>query len=55
MGFARAVADRVVFMDSGRIVEEGRPEEVFDAATGAIHRPLETTSRAVATTSQRND
>jgi len=31
MGFARAVADRVVFMDSGRIVEEGRPEEVFDA------------------------
>ena len=31
MGFARAVADRVVFMDSGKIVEEGRPDQVFDA------------------------
>lgn len=30
MGFARAVADRVVFMDGGRIVEEGSPEQVFD-------------------------
>ena len=30
MGFARQVADRVVFMDGGYIVEEGTPEEVFD-------------------------
>ena len=29
MGFAREVADRVVFMDGGQIVEEGRPEEIF--------------------------
>ena len=29
MGFAREVADRVVFMDDGYIVEEGTPEEVF--------------------------
>lgn len=29
MGFAREVADRVVFMDGGYIVEEGSPEEVF--------------------------
>jgi polar amino acid transport system ATP-binding protein/general L-amino acid transport system ATP-binding protein len=29
MGFARKVADRVVFMDGGRIVEEGKPDEVF--------------------------
>lgn len=29
MGFAREVADRVVFMDGGYIVEEGAPEEVF--------------------------
>lgn len=29
MGFAREVADRVVFMDKGRIVEEGDPEEIF--------------------------
>ncbi|RVH58748.1 amino acid ABC transporter ATP-binding protein [Sinorhizobium meliloti] len=29
MGFARAVADRVIFMDVGRIVEEGQPDEFF--------------------------
>ena len=30
MQFARDVADRVVFMDGGVIVEQGTPEEVFD-------------------------
>ena len=30
MGFAREVGSRVVFMDSGVIVEEGTPEEIFD-------------------------
>ncbi len=30
MGFAREVADRVIFMASGRIVEEGTPHEIFD-------------------------
>jgi polar amino acid transport system ATP-binding protein len=30
MGFARDVADRVVFMDEGVIVEQGTPSEVFD-------------------------
>ncbi len=29
MGFAREVADRIVFMDEGVIVEEGSPEELF--------------------------
>jgi polar amino acid transport system ATP-binding protein len=29
MRFARAAADRVVFMDQGRIVEQGSPEQVF--------------------------
>ncbi len=29
MGFAREVGDRVIFMDKGRIVEEGTPEEIF--------------------------
>ena len=29
--FAKAVSDRVVFMDGGVIVEEGTPEEVIDA------------------------
>ena len=30
MGFAREVADRVVFMDGGHIIEEGTPEEIFN-------------------------
>jgi len=30
MGFAREVADRVIFMEGGVIVEEGSPSEVFD-------------------------
>jgi general L-amino acid transport system ATP-binding protein len=30
MGFARQVADRVVFMDQGEIVESGRPAEMFE-------------------------
>ena len=30
MGFARKVADRVVFMDSGEILEQNTPEEFFD-------------------------
>jgi glutamine transport system ATP-binding protein len=30
MGFAREVADRVIFMDGGYIVEEGTPAELFD-------------------------
>lgn len=29
MGFAREVGDRVIFMDEGRIVEEGIPEDIF--------------------------
>ena len=30
MGFARAVADRVVFMSDGQITEEGTPDDLFD-------------------------
>ena len=32
MGFAKEVADRVVFMDKGVIVEEGTPKEIFEEA-----------------------
>jgi len=32
MGFAREVANRVLFMDEGKIVEEGTPDEIFDRA-----------------------
>jgi putative amino-acid transport system ATP-binding protein len=31
MQFAREIADRVVFMEGGRIVEQGPPERVFGA------------------------
>ncbi|QEN06274.1 amino acid ABC transporter ATP-binding protein [Thiospirochaeta perfilievii] len=30
MGFARAAADRVVFMDEGQVVEVGKPSDIFD-------------------------
>ena len=30
MGFARHVADRVVFMDEGKVVEGGSPTNIFD-------------------------
>ena len=33
IGFAREVADTVVFMEEGRILETGRPEQLFNAAT----------------------
>lgn len=31
MSFAKVVADRVVFIDGGKIIEEGTPREIFDA------------------------
>lgn len=31
MGFAKEVADRVIFMDEGVIIEEGTPEEIFNS------------------------
>lgn len=33
MGFARAAADHVVFMDAGQIVEQGEPKQIFGAPT----------------------
>ena len=38
MGFARAVADRVVFMDEGQIMEEGPPAQFFSAPSTARGR-----------------
>ncbi|WP_027928323.1 amino acid ABC transporter ATP-binding protein [Amycolatopsis benzoatilytica] len=35
MGFARSVADEVAFMDAGRIVEQGTPEQVFETPSSA--------------------
>ena len=35
MGFARAAADRVVFMDHGMIVEQGRPADIFETPSQA--------------------
>ena len=33
MRFARGAADRVIFMDEGRIVEQGPPEFIFESST----------------------
>ena len=33
MGFARDIADRVCFLDAGRILEEGPPEKIFTSPT----------------------
>ena len=30
MGFAKAAADRMIFMDEGNIVEEATPEELYN-------------------------
>jgi polar amino acid transport system ATP-binding protein len=30
MGFAREVASRVLFMDEGKIIEQGTPEDIFN-------------------------
>ncbi len=30
MGFAREVADRILYVDGGEIVEQGTPETIFD-------------------------
>lgn len=30
MGFAREVSDRILFMDDGQIIEEGKPDDIFD-------------------------
>ncbi len=35
MGFAREVGTRVIFMDEGRIIEEGTPEKIFDSPKNA--------------------
>ena len=35
MGFARRVADRILFMDQGEIVESGAPEEIFERPRAA--------------------
>lgn len=40
MGFARPVADEVVFMDQGAMVEEGTPDEKFDDPNSARLKQL---------------
>lgn len=38
MGFARELADKICFLDGGRILEEGPPEQIFDAPQQARTR-----------------
>ena len=40
MGFARQVANRVIFMDQGQIVEQNSPHEFFDNPQHAYTRAL---------------
>ena len=30
MGFAKEIANRIIFMDEGKILEEGTPQEIFN-------------------------
>ena len=43
MGFAREVADRVIFIDQGVIQEEGKPGQIFSAPT--THAPPRSSAR----------
>jgi ABC-type polar amino acid transport system ATPase subunit len=58
LDFAREVGDRVIFMDDGRIVEEGRPDVVFaqpkEERTRAFLRRLLRASAAPTTASDDN-
>jgi len=36
MGFAREVADRMVFMDEGKIIETGTPEELMNSSNSRV-------------------
>ena len=43
MQFAKAVADRVIFLEGGRIVEEGEPKKLFEnSETDRLQRFLQT-------------
>ncbi len=48
MGFARRVADRVIFMDKGRIVEDCRSDEFFGNVPARVPRAQEFLSRVLA-------
>ena len=40
MGFARQVANRVIFMDQGQIVEQNAPAEFFDQSAARAHQAV---------------
>lgn len=47
MGFAQAVADRIVFMDGGKVIEENRPAEFFKSPRNPRARVSQPDSRAL--------
>ncbi len=51
MDFAREVADRVVFMDDGAIVEEGPPQQIFTAPRSRAHAAVPADRSSTATAS----
>jgi glutamate/aspartate transport system ATP-binding protein len=48
MGFARRVADRVIFMDGGRILEDCSSAEFFGEASARVPRAQEFLARVLA-------
>ena len=40
MGFARQVANRVIFMDQGQIIEQNEPEEFFSNPAARAHQAV---------------
>ena len=40
MGFARQVANRVIFMDQGQIIEQNEPEEFFSQSAARAHQAV---------------
>ena len=53
MGFARGVADRVVMMDAGQVIEAGPPAQVLDSASPRAHPGVPVESAALKVTITR--
>jgi ABC-type polar amino acid transport system ATPase subunit len=55
IGFARSVADEVVFMSEGELVEKGPPSQVIDAASTSPRDPSSPASSEVIKRRPSND
>ena len=53
--FARAVSDRVIFMDGGLVVENGKPEDVIDNPKKRAHKSIPQEIACIMTTFRNAD